>query len=90
MTASKLGATVGVSESTVVRFAARRLGYCRLSPALQQAMQEAGPQQDDHRVQRIGGALRARIDRSEELLEARGGPTISPMCSQHARTMLAP
>lgn len=38
MTASKLGATVGVSESTVVRFATE-IGYSGY-PALQQAMQE--------------------------------------------------
>ena len=38
MTASKLGATVGVSESTVVRFATE-LGYTGY-PELQQAMQE--------------------------------------------------
>ncbi len=38
MTASRLGATVGVSESTVVRFATE-IGYAGY-PALQQAMQE--------------------------------------------------
>ena len=38
MTASRLGATVGVSESTVVRFATE-IGYSGY-PALQQAMQE--------------------------------------------------
>ncbi len=38
MTASKLGATVGVSESTVVRFATE-IGYTGY-PELQQAMQE--------------------------------------------------
>ena len=38
MTASKLGATVGVSESTVVRFAAE-LGYSGY-PAMQKALQE--------------------------------------------------
>lgn len=38
MTASKLGSTVGVSESTVVRFATE-IGYSGY-PALQQAMQE--------------------------------------------------
>lgn len=38
MTAAKLGATVGVSESTVVRFATE-IGYAGY-PALQQAMQE--------------------------------------------------
>ena len=38
MTASKLGAVVGVSESTVVRFATE-IGYSGY-PALQQAMQE--------------------------------------------------
>ena len=38
MTASKLGQTVGVSESTVVRFATE-LGYDGY-PCLQQAMQE--------------------------------------------------
>lgn len=38
MTASKLGGTVGVSESTVVRFATE-IGYSGY-PALQQAMQE--------------------------------------------------
>ena len=38
MTASKLGATVGVSESTVVRFATE-IGYAGY-PQLQQAMQE--------------------------------------------------
>ena len=38
MTASKLGATVGVSESTVVRFATE-IGYNGY-PGLQQAMQE--------------------------------------------------
>ena len=37
MTASKLGVTVGVSESTVVRFATE-IGY-RGYPELQQAMQ---------------------------------------------------
>ena len=38
MTASRLGQTVGVSESTVVRFATE-IGYSGY-PALQQAMQE--------------------------------------------------
>ena len=38
MTASKFGETVGVSESTVVRFATE-IGYSGY-PALQQAMQE--------------------------------------------------
>ena len=38
MTASKLGATVGVSESTVVRFATE-IGYSGY-PELQRAMQE--------------------------------------------------
>ena len=38
MTASKLGATVGVSESTVVRFA-MEIGYSGY-PELQKAMQE--------------------------------------------------
>ena len=38
MTASRLGATVGVSESTVVRFATE-IGYTGY-PELQQAMQE--------------------------------------------------
>lgn len=40
LTASKLGSTVGVSESTVVRFATE-LGYAGY-PQLQKALQEIG------------------------------------------------
>ena len=59
MTASKLGATVGVSESTVVRFATE-IGYAGY-PELQKAVQEmirnklTSVQRMDVTAQRIGG-----------------------------------
>ena len=49
MTAAKLGETVGVSESTVVRFATE-LGYSGY-PKMQQAMQEMI--RDKHRLLKI-------------------------------------